>query len=254
VTQANVQAARAGVEAAQANVQAQEARRRTVQAGARPEDIQVARQRVEEAERTLQVARQQAANALVTAPFAGRVTAINTEVGQTIGTHGVLKLVRQDTEIRAEVDESHLADLGVGQDVILSSSTFHDSTFRGKVAKIAAAVDEVRGTVVVTITPVAPPDWLRPGQTINVNIILHPSAQRLLVPATAVIRVGDYSGVLVIEQGQARTKTVITRPPIAQGVPVLTGLTVHDRVIMNPQGIEAGDTVHVRGDRRDHTS
>lgn len=254
VTQANVQAAQAGVAAAQANVHVQEARLRTMQTGTRPEDMQVARQRVEEAERALQVARQHAANALVTAPFAGLVTAINTEVGQTVGTQGVLKLVQRETEIRVEVDEGHLADLAVGQAVILSSNTFQGSTFRGTVAKIAAAVDEARGTVAVTIAPMAPPDWLRPGQTVNVNILTHPSAQRLLVPATAIIRVGDHSGVLVVEHGQARTQAVLTRPPIAQGVPVLTGLTVHDRVIMNPHAIASGATVRVREDRSGQTS
>jgi HlyD family secretion protein len=246
VAQANVRAAQAGVEAAQATVRAQDARLQTVQAGARPEDIQVARERMAEAEYALQVAHQQAANAIVTAPFAGMVTAIHTEVGQTVGAQGVLKLVSHNVEIRVEADESHLADLAIGQDAILSSSTFRDSPFRGKVAQIAAAVDAARGTVTVTIVPVEPPDWLRPGQTLNVNIITHPAAQRLLVPATAIIQVGDQSGVLVVEQGQVRKKTVIIRPATEQGVPVLVGLTMHDRVLINPQGIEAGDAVRIR--------
>ena len=113
-------------------------------------------------------------------------------------------------------------------------------------AKIAAAVDVARGTVTVTIVPIEPPDWLRPGQTLNVNIITHPAAQRLLVPATAIIQVGDQSGVLVVEQGRVRQKTVITRPPTAQGVPVLAGLSRHDRVLTNPHGIEAGAAVRIR--------
>ena len=249
--QANVQALQAGVEAAQANVRAQEARLRTVQIGARSEDIQVARERVEEAEQALQVTRQQATNAMVTAPFAGTVTAIHAEVGQSVGAQGVLKLVSRDVDIRVHVDESHLADVSAGQEVILSSSTFQESTFRGTVAKIAAAVDEARGTVTVTIVPMAPPDWLRPGQTVQVNIITHPAVQRLLVPATAIIRIGDRSGVLVVEHGQAQQKTVLTRPPTAQGVPVLAGLTGHERVITNPQGIEASDAVRIRGGTRE---
>jgi RND family efflux transporter MFP subunit len=244
--QANVRALQAGVEAAQANVRAQEAQLQTVQTGSRPEDIQVAWARVEEAERALHVARQQATNAMVTAPFAGTVTAVYAEVGQSVGTQGVLKLVSRDGEIRVDVDEGHLADLSVGQEVILSSSTFRDSVFRGTVSKIAAAVDEARGTVTVTIVPMAPPDWLRPGQTVHVNILTHPAVQRLLVPAAALIRIGDRSGVLVVEHGQARQKTVTTRPPTEQGVPVLAGLTVHDRVITNPQGIRADDAVRIR--------
>jgi len=112
-------------------------------------------------------------------------------------------------------------------------------------------VDETQGTVTVTIIPIAPPDWLRPGQMVQVNILTHPAVQRLLVPATAIIRIGDRSGVLVVEHGQARQKTVITRPPTEQGVPVLAGLTVHDRVITNPQGIKANDAVHLREGTRE---
>ena len=254
MARANVRSAQTGVEATLANVQAQEARLQTVQTGTRPEDIQVAQQRVEEAEHALRVARQHAANAMVSAPFAGLVTAINTEVGQTVGAQGVLKLVSRDVEIRVEVDESNVADLAVGQDVLLSSNTFRHSTFHGTMAKITASVDEARGTVTVTIVPRVPPAWLRPGQTVNVNIITHSAIPRLLVPDSAIVRIGSSSGVLIVEDDQARPRTVITRPPTAQGVPVLTGLTGHERVIINPQGITAGDTVRVREATRRETS
>jgi HlyD family secretion protein len=247
MAQTNVQAAQAGLTAAQANVSAQAAHLRTVQIGARPEDIQVARRRVEEAEQAWQVARQQAANAIVTAPFAGVVTAINAEIGQTVGTQGVLRLVSNETEIRVDVDESNLADLAVGQDAIISSSTFRDSTFRGTVSELAAAVDATRGTVTVTIVPIAPPAWLRPGQTVNVNIITNPAAPRLLVPATAISRMGEHSGVLVVERGRTRQKTVVTRPPTAKGVPVLAGLSQHDCLIANTRGIAPGDAVRAEG-------
>jgi multidrug efflux pump subunit AcrA (membrane-fusion protein) len=247
VAQANVTATQAAVEAAQANTRAQEARLQTIQAGARSEDILVAQERVEEAEYALQVARQQAANAIVTAPFAGVVTAIHAEVGQTVGSQGVLQLVSHETEIRVDVDESNLADLAMGQAAILSSNTFRDSTFQGTVTEIAAAVDATRGTVTVTIIPTAPPDWLRPGQTVNVNIITNPAAKRLLVPKTATTRVGDRTGVLVVKNGRALYKTVVVRPPIAQGVPVLAGLTAHDYLIANSQGIEPGDAVRTQG-------
>ena len=54
-----------------------------------------------------------------------------------------------------------------------------------------------------------------------------------------------------MEQGRARQKTVVTRPPTEQGVPVLAGLTIHDRLIANPQGIAPGDAVRVQGQARE---
>jgi HlyD family secretion protein len=251
LAQANVRSAEAGIKAARANLGAQQARLRTVQSGARPEDVRVAQQRLREAEEALRVARQQAGNAIVTAPFAGIVTAINAELGQTVGAQGVLKLVSGELEIRLDVDESNLADLSVGQTTIVSSSTFTDSTFQGRVSEIGAAVDVARGTVQVTLIPVNPPEWLRPGQTVNVNIVTAKSIERLIIPPTAITRAGDRNVVYVIENGRAVEKIVVTRPPTPEGVPVLAGLTVEDRIIADVSNIKAGDAVRVRRQERE---
>src|SRR5262245_3936691 len=191
LAETNVRAAQAGLMSAEANVRAQAARLRTLETGARPEDVQVARQRLQDAELALNVARQQAGNAMVKAPFAGIVVEINAELGQAVGPQGVLKLVSADLEVRLDVDESNLADLSVGQTAAISSSTFRNSTFEGKVSDIGAIVDAERGTVQVTVRPVNAPDWLRPGQTVNVNIVTARSIERLIVPAAAVTRAGD---------------------------------------------------------------
>ena len=246
VAQANVQAAQAGVQAAQANVKALEARLRTVQTGATPEEIDVARQRVADAEQGLRVARQQVQEAVVTAPFAGIITAINAELGQSVGTQGVVRLVSWALEIRLDVDEGNLADLAVGQEAVISSSVFPDDTFRGRVSEIGAAVDQTRGTVTVRVTPLQPPDWLRPGQTVNVNIITHRAVPRLLIPAAAVGRSSDQTVVYIVEDGRALEKVVLTRAPTAQGVPVLAGLSAEDRIIADARGLRAGEHVRVR--------
>jgi HlyD family secretion protein len=246
VAETVVRAFRGGVAAAEANVGVQEARLRTLEVGARPEDVAIARQRLREAERALAVARRQAQEAVVVAPFGGVVTAINAELGQTVGSQGVLQLVSTEMEIRVEVDENNLADLALGQAAVVSSSTFPGSTFAGSVREIAAAVDQTRGTVTVTVAPVKPPDWLRPGQTVNVNIVTNPAAQRLLVPAAALRRVGDRTVVLVARDGRAVEKVVQTRPPTKDGVPVLAGLDADDRVITNPAAVQPGDHLRVR--------
>jgi multidrug efflux pump subunit AcrA (membrane-fusion protein) len=186
LAETNVRAAQAGLMSAEANVRAQVARQRTLETGARPEDVQVARQRLRDAELALNVARQEAGNAIVKAPFAGIVVEINAELGQAVvRPRGVLKLLSCDLEVRLDVDESNLADLSAGQTAVISSSTFRNGTFEGKVSDIGAVVDAERGTVQVTVRPVKAPDWLRPGQAVNVNIVTARSIERLIIPATA---------------------------------------------------------------------
>jgi HlyD family secretion protein len=250
VAEAVVHAFRGGVAAAEANVGVQEARLRTLQVGARPEDVAIARQRVREAERALAVARRQAQEAVVLAPFGGVVTAINAEAGQTVGAQGVLQLVSTEMEIRVEVDETNLADLALGQPAVVSSSTFPGFTFAGSIREIGPAVDQSRGTVTVTISPIKPPAWLRPGQTVNVNVVTNPAALRLLIPATALRRVGDRTVVLVAQDDRAVEKVVQTRPPTADGVPVVAGLDAEDRVIMAPTTIQPGDRLRIRSSSR----
>ncbi len=246
VAETVVRAFRGGVAAAEANVGVQEARLRTLEVGARPEDVAIARERVRESERALAVARRQAQEAVVLAPFGGVVTAINAEVGQTVGAQGVLRLVSNELEIHVDVDETNLADLAVGQSAVISSGTFLGSTFAGSVSEIAAAVDQTRGTIMVTVVPNKPPGWLRPGQTVNVNIVTNPAAQRILVPAVALRRVGDRTVVLVVQNSRAVEKMVQTRPPTKDGVPVVGGLGLDDRVITNPVAIHPGDRVRIR--------
>jgi HlyD family secretion protein len=245
VAEAFVESTRGAMAAAEANVLAQEAGLRTLEAGARPEDVAVARERIQEAEEALRVARRQALEAVVTAPFDGVVTRITAEVGQTVGTQGVLSLVSRALEIRVDVDEGNLADLALGQPAVISSSTFPEGTFRGTVSELAAAVDEARGTVRVTVVPESPPDWLRPGQTVNVNIVTNRAASRLVVPATAVRRVGDRSVVLIVRDGRALEQTVATRPATSAGVPIVGGIDTGALVIQDPRGIDAGDRVRV---------
>lgn len=245
LAEANVRQTQAALRAARANVRAQQATLETVRTGARPEDVQVARQRLRETEQALIVARRQAGNATVTAPFAGVVTQINAELGQSVGAQGVLELVSGDFEIRLDVDENNLSDLSLGQTAIISSSTFSESTFEAIVTEIGAAVNEARGTIEVTVTPANPPEWLRPGQTVNVNIVTAKNAQRLLVPQTALARDGDRTVVYVVQDGVALQKTVVTRPPTAEGVPVLGGLTAGDRIIADVSQVRAGDAVRV---------
>jgi HlyD family secretion protein len=246
VAEAAVRAVRGAVAAAEARVSVAEAHLRTVETGARPEDVAIARQRVREGEQALAVARRQAQEAVVVAPFGGVVTAIHAETGQTVGSQGVLRLVSTEMEIRVDVDETNLADLSVGQPALISSNTFPDAAFDGIVREIAAAVDQTRGTVTLTVAPLNPPAWLRPGQTVNVNVVTHRAAERFLVPPTALRRANDRNVVLVVQDGRAVEKTVLTRPPTKDGVPITAGLGADDRVITNAATVRAGDRVRVR--------
>lgn len=246
LAQSGVKSAQAGLKSAQANVRTQQARLKTIQLGARPEDISVATKRISEAEKTLRVAEEQAANAIVTAPFNGTVTQINTEASQTVGSTGVLTLVSSQLEIRLNVDETNLSSLKVGQKAVISSGTFSDATFDGTVTELGAAVDQTRGTIEIKVIPNQSPEWLRPGQTVDVNIITAENINRLLVPQSALVRSGDDTVVFQITDGQITQKVVETRPITKEGVPVISGLTADEFIISDAIKVKLGDKVQAK--------
>lgn len=246
LAQSSVKSAQAGLNSAQANVRTQQARLRTIQLGARPEDISVAQQRVSEAEKALGVAQEQAANANVIAPFAGTVTKINTEAGQTVGAQGVLTLVSAQLEIRLDVDESNLSSLKVGQKAVISSGAFSDNSFNGEVSELGAAVDQTRGTIEIKVLPSQSPEWLRPGQTVDVNIITAENINRLLVPQTALVRSGDDTVVFVILDGKVSPKIVETRPITKDGVPIISGIGEEEFIISNASAVKVGDKAQAK--------
>lgn len=206
----------------------------------------MARDRLAEARQAVLVVRRQAAEATVTAPFSGSITAVNAELGQNVDNLGLFALVSDELEIRVDLDESNLADILVGQTEHLVAAAFPANPFEAELKEIPPSVNKIRGTVSIKLRPIRPPAWLGPGQTLNVNLVTNSAVQRLLVPATAVRRPGDRTVVLAVENGHAVEKIVVTRPPAGDKVPVLAGLTPSDSIVVNPVNVRAGDVVRVR--------
>lgn len=228
----------------------------------RPEDVAVARQRLEESRRSRNVASDRLAEAeialtlanrrrsetTVTAPFAGTVTKIVTEVGATTGANTpLIRLVRAGVpEIRIDLDESNLGKLRVGQEAIVSNDAFQDAQFTATVTAIGAQVDTDRGTVEVRLTPRNPPSWVRPGQTFTVNIVMGAPQHRLIVPTSAISTISGVSSLLAVENSKVVKKNIKTLPLSEGGVPVLEGVTEQTLVIIEPVGLTIGETVTVK--------
>ena len=245
-SQANWASLKSRAKTAKATVKVREAQLETLKNSPRSEEVQVARSQLAEAQQALKVAVEKANEASVTAPFAGVITALHAEEGQTVGAQGVVDLISDNLEIRVDLDESNLADLELGQKAILSSSAFGGQTFEGRLTDIGAAVDQARGIVTVKITADDPPSWLRPGQTVNVNLVTNEKVERLVVPATAVVRQGSRTIVMLANDGHAVEQAVMTRPAMERGIPIESGVTETDEVIVNPTGLTAGQAVRTQ--------
>ena len=257
--EADVRAAQATVAGAKASGAAQLT---TLLSTPRPEDVQVARVRVAESMRAktvaegrvrevmvaLDVAKSRTQDTIVTAPFDGTVTQIVTETGGVTGPNQpIVRLIRWNRpEIRIDVDEVNLGKISIGQDAVVTSDAFPNDAFNAKIREIGAQVDADRGTVEVRLDPINPPTWLRPGQTISVNILVDTGTPRLVIPLPAVTTIGGASSVLVVENGVVTKKDIVVGAPGSDGIPVKEGLTAQSQVIVVGTGLTTGQTVQAK--------
>jgi RND family efflux transporter MFP subunit len=164
----------------------------------------------------------------ITAPFAGVVIRRDVEPGETIKQGDTVLWIGAPASLRvtAEVDEEDIARVTPGQTVLLKADAFPGQVLRTTVGEITPKGDPLNKNFRVRM-PLSADSPLRPGMTVEANIIVREVKDALLVPATALRdnRVFQVTG---------RTVTpVAVRTGIAgiTMVQVLDGLGEGDRIL-----------------------
>ena len=213
----------------------------------RPEDVSLAQARVQEALAALKLAQQRLALSVVKAPYDGMVGRRLLQVGDPTGPNApIFSFASQPAlEVRVEIDESERARVKDGMTAVVKASGYPDP-FEATVQESDAEIDSLKGTLEVRLRPEQPPEWLLPGQTVDVNIILSPKSDKLLIPLTSVILNNEDSKALVAVNGQLESRSIRVASPSKSGYLVLSGIEKGDWVVRFPQGLKAGQKVRVQ--------
>jgi len=111
-------------------------------AGPLPEEVAKARSIVEGAEHHVQVVEQQLDKCTITAPISGSVLRVDTHVGESFSTFvpkPLFTMADSSTRrVRAEVDETDVAYLHIGQSVSIESDAFSGRHFDGQLSRIGS--------------------------------------------------------------------------------------------------------------------
>lgn len=131
-----------------ARVQADE-QRRLVELGPRAERIEAARAALAGAQATLRTLDATLAQMEVRAPFAGTITVRNREPGEILAAGSpVLTLLHRDNRwVRIYVPETRVGAVRVGQRATITSDTFRDRRYEGRVVAIASEAEFTPKTV-----------------------------------------------------------------------------------------------------------
>ena len=147
-----------------------------------------------------------------------------------------------------DIDESERARVKLGQTAEVRAPGYPE-TFQAEVTEFAGEIDAIQGTLEARLFPNETPDWLVPGQTVDVNILLSTESERLLVPLTSVSLIGNGAKVLMVENGRLKEREVRVSSPTEKGYLIQSGVEAGEQVVRYPQGLKDGEKVRVeRGD------
>lgn len=228
--------AQKGLKVARAKLKAAQAGLELLEAGTRPE--QIARAEAEVALARAEVQRCQALRrkCRLVAPHGGTVTAKCVNVGEVVSPGRVLLYLHdvEQTEIRAQVQETQLAGIKAGHAARVLADAYPDRPLTATVERILPRVDPESGTVTVLLRLGRPAGvLLMDGMAVDVALIREQRHNVVRVPADAVCGDADRAEVLVKDGTRFVRRRIEVGANDGQWVEVRSGLSVGEVVRVN---------------------
>jgi RND family efflux transporter MFP subunit len=194
----------------------------------------------------LELARQQLADSVLVAPFAGAVRERHATPGQFVSAgEPVVTLVKtHPLRLRLAVPERMASRVQVGQAVRVRAEG-DSRLYTGRVARTSPSIDETDRTLRIEAEVPNEDGGLRPGSFANAEIVTAAAQPAVLVPATAVVVFAGIEKVLVVEEGKSVEKRVRTGRRVGERVEITEGLAGGERVVAEPGNLVGGQEVTV---------
>lgn len=185
------------------------------------------------------------------APFAGTVTARNTDVGQLIkadsGSATELFTVADTHQLRlyVPVPQNYASVIHPGMSVQLTVPEHPGKHYEGKLVGNSTAVDGRSGTLLAQFIVENPNDTLMPGDYAEATLPIPAGAQGVSIPSSALIFRAQGTQVAVIDaQQHVHLRDIHIGMDLGATLFIDQGLKVSDRVIDNPpDALREGDPV-----------
>jgi len=202
---------------------------------------------VAQAHAAVERAEEELANATIRAPIRGTVLSRDLEVGSPVssilnlGANATLVMTLGDIDrvfVRGKVDEADIGRVRLGQQARITTETFRDKIFEGRVTEISpigVEKDNVT-TFQVEVSIDNPGKELKANMSANAEIVLEQFPESLLVPEAAIVY--DPQKRPFVDVVDPGSKTGRRRVSVKVGVgngtrmQVLSGLKAGDKVVL----------------------
>ncbi len=197
-----------------------------------PEDLYIgaALNQLWQAERDLLNAQLALENTTLMAPFSGTVTALDTMVGQAVGTSPVISLATLDTLwLEFYLEESDLGLLAINRSLTVIFDAYPEQEIQATVMKINPALTTLDGSPVVQAWAQFQPEipvTLYAGMSAEVELMAAETRDALLVPVQALreLAPGSYAVFVVDGNGDLKMRPVEIGLRDFANVEILSGL------------------------------
>jgi len=171
----------------------------------------------------------------IVAPLDGFIIVRSKEPGQTVTTGDVIAVMADTLIVEADVDETDLRYIKLGQKVGISLDAYPDKMFGGLVEHVAYESEVVNNVTVykVKIRPMGTPDTFRAGMTATVKVVADRKDDALLLPADAVVD-KDGKKYVMIKTGDAKPemREITTGINNGRNIEVVSGISTDDMILV----------------------
>lgn len=214
------------------------------------------------AEAAVKAAEVQVENTRIRAPFDGTILTKNADVGEVVAPFGagassrvaVVTIADMNSlEVEADVSESNIERVKVGQPCEIVLDAYPDKRYRGFVHKIVPTADRAKATVLTKIRFVEKDNRVLPEMSAKVQFLSKAiddeadTKPMLAIPASAIVTRNGKKVVFRVVDNSVTDVSVETGRQIGNSVEILEGLSLNDKVVLHPTGdLSTGTKITVK--------
>lgn len=212
--------------------------------GFRKEDIEAATHNAMTSQGQLMRVQSLINDTRIKAPFDGVITQKYTDAGAivtpttasatTSATSSSIVALAGSLEMVAQVSESNLPKITIGQEVEITATAYNDKVFHGKVTQIAPAAIVTSNVTTFEVHAVPIDDekhQLMSGMNVSAKFVVGELPDAITVPTVCVISRRGQAGVFVPNaKGEPDFKEVKTGPTVGRDIVILEGLKKGDKI------------------------
>ncbi|HVR84372.1 MAG TPA: efflux RND transporter periplasmic adaptor subunit [Planctomycetota bacterium] len=192
---------------------------------------------------------------LIRAPFDGVVVRRSAQAGENVGPAGTVQsggslctlIDRNSLEMVADVNETNIAKVQVGQKTEVATEARPDRKYQGEVRQIVPTADRTKGIVQVKIRLLDPDDALLPEMASRAAFLRDKAVagapRKLIAPRGSIRDRGGRTVVFIVEGGRVRLQAVEAGAEGEDGTEILRGLQGGEEVVTGGATVDDGGEV-----------